>query len=267
MIDHLQSNNCRDNEHGDIEQYIQKEGFEVLRCLFQGYLDLKAASEKTNSDVYTEQGIHLTHTKHHTKRKLTTLFGDVIVKRKSYSQRLHKSVFPLDAQLNLPSDQYSDGIRHRVAIEARKSSYDEAVESINLTTGGYIQKRQSLQLAQDVSQDFDKYYLQNRYLNSEQTDNLLVLTFDGKGIVMRSEGLRECTKKAALKSKKLNSRLSAGEKKDRKRMAQVAAVYTALPHVRTPESIMKIEKEDNNVQFLKPVERNKRVWASIENTA
>jgi len=238
MVEQLQSDIFCDNAHGDIEQYIQKEGFEVLRCLFQGYLDLKAANEKAISDVYTDQGIHLTHTKHSTKRKLTTLFGDVIVKRKSDSQRLQKSVFPLDAQLNLPSDQYSDGIRHRVAIEARKSSYDEAVESVNQTTGGYIQKRQSLQLAQDVAQDFDKYYLQNRYLNAEQTDNLLVLTFDGKGIVMRPDGLRECTKKTSLKAKKLNSRLSAGEKKDRKRMAQVAAVYTALPHTRTPESIM-----------------------------
>jgi len=267
MVEQLQSDIFCDNAHGDIEQYIQKEGFEVLRCLFQGYLDLKAANEKAISDVYTVQGIHLTHTKHSTKRKLTTLFGDVIVKRKSDSQRSQKSVFPLDAQLNLPSDQYSDGIRHRVAIEARKSSYDEAVESVNQTTGGYIQKRQSLHLAQDVAQDFDTYYRQNRYLNAERSDNLLVLTFDGKGIVMRPEGLRECTKKAALKSKKLNSRLSAGEKKDRKRMAQVAAVYTALPHVRTPESIMKIENENNNVQFLKPAARNKRVWASIENTA
>lgn len=267
MIGQLQSDIFCDNEHGDIEQYIQKEGFEVLRCLFQGYLDLKAANEKSISDVYTEQGMHLTHIKSNTKRTLRTLFGDVTVKRKSYSQRLQKSVFPLDAQLNLPSDQYSDGIRHRIAIEARKASYDDAIEAINQTTGGYIQKRQSLRLAQDVAQDFDKYYLQNRYLKPEQTDGLLVLTFDGKGIVMRSEGLRECTKKAALKAKKLNSRLSAGEKKDRKRMAQVAAVYTARPHVRTPESIMKSKNEGNNVQFLKPAERNKRVWASIENTA
>jgi hypothetical protein len=100
-----------------------------------------------------------------------------------------------------------------VAIEARKSSYDEAVESISQTTGGYILKRQSLNLAQDVAQDFDDFHLQNRYLTREKTDNLLVLTFDGKGIVMRPEGLRKCTKKAVLKSKKLNSRLSAEEKK------------------------------------------------------
>ncbi len=122
MIEQLQSDTYRDNEHGDIEQYIQTEGFEVLRCLFQGYLDLKAANERTVSNIVTDEGINLTHTKHGTKRKLTTLFGDVIVKRKSYSRRLHKSVFPLDAQLNLSADQYSDGIRHRIAIEARKSS-------------------------------------------------------------------------------------------------------------------------------------------------
>ncbi|MGK0504019.1 MAG: hypothetical protein ACJARF_002796, partial [Alteromonadaceae bacterium] len=147
-------------------------------------LDLKAENEKSLSDVYTDEEIRLTHTKQSTKRKLTTLFGDVIVKRKSYSQRLQKSVFPLDAQLSLPSDQYSDGIRHRVAIESRKCSYDETVESINQTTGGYIQKRQSLISAQDVAQDSDDFYLQYRYLRAEQSDNLLVLSFDGKGIVM-----------------------------------------------------------------------------------
>ena len=46
MIKHLQSDNCHDNEHGDIEQYIQNGGFEVLRVLFEGYLVLKAANEK-----------------------------------------------------------------------------------------------------------------------------------------------------------------------------------------------------------------------------
>ena len=56
---------------------------------------------------------------HIIKRKLTIRFGDVTVKRKSYSQLLHNSVFPLDAQLNLPADQYFVGIRQRVALEAK----------------------------------------------------------------------------------------------------------------------------------------------------
>ena len=63
MIEQLQSDSFCNNEHGDIEQYIQNEGFEILRCLFQGYLDLKAANEKSLSGIYTDEGIHLTHTK------------------------------------------------------------------------------------------------------------------------------------------------------------------------------------------------------------
>ncbi|MGK0504020.1 MAG: hypothetical protein ACJARF_002797 [Alteromonadaceae bacterium] len=50
-------------------------------------------------------------------------------------------------------------------------------------------------------------------------------------------------------------------------MAQVAVVYTAAPHIRTPESIMKIEGQESNVQHLNVAQRNKRVWASIENPA
>jgi hypothetical protein len=52
---------------------------------------------------------------------------------------------------------------------------------------------------------------------------LQVLTSDGKGIVMRPEALREGTrKKAERDSKKLATRLSPGEKRNRKRMAEVA---------------------------------------------
>jgi len=91
MIGQLQFDTYCDNEHGNIEQYIQTEGFEVLRCLFQGYLDLKAANEKTVSNMVTDDGINLTHTKHGTKRKLTTLFGDVSVKRKSDGCRSFES--------------------------------------------------------------------------------------------------------------------------------------------------------------------------------
>ncbi len=82
---------------------------------------------------------------------------------------------------------------------------------------------------------------------------------------MRSEGLRECTQKAAKKSKKLESRLSAGEKKNRKRMAQVATVYTTLPHIRSAQSIMK--KETEKVSPFHVPTRNKRVWASVEREA
>jgi hypothetical protein len=66
---------------------------------------------------------------------------------------------------------------------------------------------------------------------------------DGKGIVMRREGLREGTKRAAEReSHRLKTRLSPGEKRNRKRMATVATVYSIERQVRTPESVMGREK-------------------------
>ncbi|MFT5881001.1 MAG: hypothetical protein ACI86X_002140 [Moritella sp.] len=35
MIEHLQSDNCRDNEHGDIEQYIQKNDLKFYAACFK----------------------------------------------------------------------------------------------------------------------------------------------------------------------------------------------------------------------------------------
>ena len=49
-------------------------------------------------------------------------------------------------------------------------------------------------------------------------DDLLVLSFDGKGIAMRHVDLREATRKAAeAEPKRLQTRLANGEKPNRKR--------------------------------------------------
>ncbi len=266
LISQLQSEDYANNEHGDIEHYINKTGQELLRRLLQGWLDLKEANEERKSSLINFTGEALNHVRTGTSRQLTSLFGNVTVTRKSYSQRGHSSLFPIDAELNLASDQYSDGMRRRLSKEAIRGSFDDAVETIVETTGGHVPKRQSLNIVRDVAQDFECFYKKKRFIKPEETSDLLILTFDGKGIVMRPDSLRECTKKAAQKSKKLNSRLSAGEKKDRKRIAQVAAVYTVQAHIRTGESVMTPSEDDNILPFRTPV-RNKRVWASVEREA
>lgn len=208
----------------------------------------------------------MNHVRTGTSRTLNSLFGSVTVIRKSYRQRNETSVFPMDAALNLANDRYSDGIRYRTSKEALRGSFDDVVESVGETTGGHVPKRQSLNIVRDVAQDFEAFYRKRRFIEPEATSDLRVLSFDGKGIVMRPDGLRDVTRKAAQKRKKLKSRLSQGEKKDRKRMAQVAAVYTVQPHVRTPSSIMKTSDDQNVLPFRTPI-RNKRVWASVEREA
>ena len=82
---------------------------------------------------------------------------------------------------------------------------------------------------------------------------------------MRHESLREATRKAAEKEQhKLQNRLTAGEKKDRKRMAQVASVYTIAPHVRTAEEIAGLTPVLVGQKKQRPRPEDKRVWASVE---
>ena len=103
--------------------------------------------------------------------------------------------------------------------------------------------------------------------NSEQ-GSVLVITCDGKGVVMHKDDLRPATRKAAEREQhKLCSRLSRGEKRNRKRMATVAAVFTIAPYVRTPEQVLhalaRIE-DAAETRPPRPRPENKRVWASLE---
>jgi len=67
----------------------------------------------------------------------------------------------------------------------------------------------------------------------------MVLTTDGLGIVRRPDGLREGTRKRQKESnQKLKPRLSKGEKRNRKRLAQVASIYFIDRFVRRPEDII-----------------------------
>jgi hypothetical protein len=64
---------------------------------------------------------------------------------------------------------------------------------------------------------------------------------------MHKADLREQTRKAAEKrKKKMGTRLSKGEKKNCKRMATVAAVYTIDPLYRAPEDLIAEEGGGKN---------------------
>jgi hypothetical protein len=99
-------------------------------------------------------------------------------------------------------------------------------------------------------------------------DDLLIISTDGKGIVMRHEDLREGTRRAAEKSgRKLETRLTPGEKSNRKRMAQVATVYSIAPFPRGPADILHTLRAADEVDAKRPRPTDKRVWASVEKTA
>ena len=119
-----------------------------------------------------------------------------------------------------------------MAQEVSRNSFDAAVDSVERTTGGKVPKRQGEEIAVEISEDFVQFYEKRQMDAPEETADPLIMSEDGKGIVMRKDSLREATRKAAEK-KTHQGRLSKGEKRNRKRMAMVGTVYSIERHCRT----------------------------------
>jgi hypothetical protein len=266
IVNILSAEESQSWEHGEIERYINERGTELLRRLFQGHLDLRYSQEKYESEVYGGDGEQRPHRRKQTECQLETLYGEVVVRRVGYSTQKPdvSALYPVDGKLNLPPDKYSDELRRQVAQEVSKVSFSETSQTIASTTGGRVGKRQCEELTVKVTQDFEDFYAQRSHQKPESSQDLLVLTTDGKGIVMHEEDLRETNAKAAkTSSKQKKTRLAPGEKRNRKRMATVASVYSTPRYERKPEEII----GDQQDPPPRPEIANKRVWTSVRQDA
>ena len=267
MEKRLSSPDMMGAEHGELESYVMAEGRELQRLLLQAHLELRAARE-LRVRVTGADRVQRTTTRS-SKRPLTTLVGGVDIPRTAYQARDVNGLHPIDGALNLPPTVYSHGVERFVAEHAAIMSFDDVRSELLSHTGARVPKRQMEEIAVRAAVDFDTFYAARRAEGElqEQTRDPLVMTFDGKGIVMVPEDLRPATKKAAGKAaRKLGTRLSPGEKRNRKRMAEVAAIYTVPRFVREPHDVLADldGTRDLDTRPERPKVRNKRVWASVE---
>ena len=89
---------------------------------------------------------------------------------------------------------------------------------------------------------------------------LVVLSADCKGIVMRPGALRAATAKAAARLGKMRTRLSAGEKPNRKRMAALVSVYDAEPAKRRPHDVIAPPGGRSGTRPLRPGPKALAKW-------
>jgi hypothetical protein len=223
--------------HAELEAALDVRGRELLRLLLQDHLDLRAErevriTEVTDADGTTRGNVEAGH-----ERSLATIFGEVVVRRLAYRRRGHANLHPCDAVLNLPEERHSHGLRRLAAVESSRGSFDDAVDAIGRATGQHVAKRQVEDLAERGAADFEDFYARRQ--QPGDPGDVLVISADGKGIVMRPEALRPATAHAASRAtNKLETRLSKGEKRNRKRMAEVGAVYDITPMPRSPAHIL-----------------------------
>ncbi len=253
--------------HADLEDRLNIEGRELLRLLYQDHLDLRAERERRQGPVIDGGGVSRPSVEAGHTRGLTTIFGEVTVTRYAYRRPGHPNLHPADRALNLPEERHSHGVRRLAATQAARGSFDDATDAVRSATGATVAKRQVEALAQRAAVDFEAFYA-TRPRPPADPEEVVVISVDGKGIVMRPEALRAATATAAAKATtKLETRLSKGEKRNRKRMAEVGAVYTAVPVPRTAADVLATAADHHVTPKPAPKAKAKWLTANVVNDA
>lgn len=270
MTMHLSAMSKGDEPHSDIEASLETDGRELLRLLLQEHLDNQGCGRVAEA-VHGSDGVLRSHKREHMETGYKSVFGAVRVARTGYSQRGVSSLFPRDAQLNLPAQGYSHRLQKRVAAKAAKRSFASVANDIATETGVRIGTRQVEQIVSAAAQDFDAFYAQpcpEEVQQQAAAKPIQVLTFDGKGVVMRQEALRpETRKRAEANGPQAPRGFHRQDQSNRKRMATVAGIYHIDRHVRSPPTVAQQFAPLRLVPRHRPAAPKpvgKKLWASLE---
>ncbi|MEU0649149.1 ISKra4 family transposase [Streptomyces umbrinus] len=244
LIDSLSRPEALLLSHERVEENAEQAARELARLLLQGHLDLRARQEEAELSTLDTDGraalaAGRTRLEKGHRRQLATVVGPVTITRCALRAPGLPNCYPADQVLVLPRERHSLGLRRLVVLEAARGSYDSTLEAIERRCGTRaVGKRQAEQLVRTAAVDTAAFYAARTPAPAAGT-TLLVLSVDGKGIVMRPGHLREATRRAAERATRtFRTLLSAGEKTCRKRMATLAVVHDADPAPRRPHDII-----------------------------
>jgi hypothetical protein len=144
--------------HAELEEHLDVHGRELLRCLLDDHLALRAVREQPLEQVTGDEGVVRSRVEKGHVRALETVFGTVSVGRLAYRAPGMGNLHPADAALNLPAERHSHGLRKLCALEGPRGSYEDAGDAICRQTGVRLAKRQVEELAGLAAMDFEDFY-------------------------------------------------------------------------------------------------------------
>ena len=225
-------------------------GAQLLLVFFQ-----QRAASYPHTPVKTENGVELPY-RCDKKRNYYSIFGKVPLWRPYFYAQEGTSASPLDAELGLGEDCYSDLLREVAEYLGVTVTYEKVSKIFGRLLGRTL-STQAIEtcVAKDAA-DVTAYYEQKPAPDPESEASILIIQSDGKGVPMVRETVVES-----------KVRLSKGEKRASKKEAVVTAVYTQVPVVRTPADVVNSffhkqpAAQSCTKQRSKP--QNKQIWATL----
>ena len=154
LIEFLRSRQGRELNHTELEATLNDRCRELMRVLLQAQMDSQGPGAAVGP-VCGVDGVERREQRLH-ERGLSTIFGEVRIKRLGYAVAGVASLHPLDGQLNLPAGECSLGVRRLAAEQAAQVSFEATVEALARQTGKTMGKRQVEEPVQRAAVDFDR---------------------------------------------------------------------------------------------------------------
>jgi Uncharacterised protein family (UPF0236) len=190
-------------------------------------------------------------------RKYVSLFGEVRVERAYYLSAERGGVWPMDAALSLPELSYSDSVQERLSELNVWMPQEQSVGLLEGWLGLEISKGSLQSSSSQQALYVEDYYEQRQVGPAPQTDSILVVSADGKGIPMTRAD-----------SPPLQARRSKGQKKTAKKEAVVTAVYSVRPYKRDSASILAAllpdQTEEAKPTAPRPLPSHKQTFGTME---
>ena len=195
-----------------------------------------------------------------TKRDYFSIFGKLAVWRPYFYEKGMGSEHPLDAELSLGEDCYSDLLREIADYLGVYSVFGKTGDILLRLLGLKLSTRVVEENIAEDAVDVEAYYEQKPAPAPADEAEILVVQADGKGVPLVLETPAE-----------RKVRLGKGEKRGRKKEATVTTAYTIAAASRTAEEVVanlyhqkKQDDESQESASKHPRPQNKHVWATLE---
>jgi hypothetical protein len=188
-----------------------------------------------------------------------SIFGRVAVWRPYFYKEGLGGQSPLDAELSLGADRYSDLLREMAEYLGVYVVYHKATDILKRLLELNLSTRVQQKIIADDAVDVENYYEHKPPPSPEEEASILVIQADGKGIPLILETPTEP-----------QVRLGKGQKRGCKKEAIVTSVYTIARLPRTPEEVVASYYAQNQADEpqkpapKRPQPQNKHVWATLD---
>ena len=196
---------------------------------------------------------------HDVKRDYFSIFGKLAVWRPYFYTTGVGGQNPLDAELSLGDDCYSDLVREVSEYLGVYGVYHKTADILERLLELRLSTRVVAENIAEDAVDVETYYAQKPPPLPAAEAEILVIQADGKGVPMILDTPAEPS-----------ARMGKGEKRGHKKEAIVTTVYTIAATPRTPHEVVasffdqKPEPPALPADSPRPSPQNKHVWATLD---